>query len=364
MYKTTALIIAFLCLNSQAAGILKTIPWNGHSGAISFTFDDACASQVTNVFPALQSRDIHATFFIPGSWNFNQDPQPWIQAAQAGNEIANHTVSHLDLTILDSTVIVDEIVKKADSLRALDPSINANTLAYPYCATNALVNKIADTQNIIARTCGGSGQFSWTQKPSNWMQMSSYIVTDAATSAAALTSIDQVASNNRWLVTLHHGISGDGSEVTTTQLNELFDRAITNKLWIAPYRDIAAYWRASFTMDTVTATVIDGTWTLHWESPHPRMPAKIPLRIRIDNTILGSSVYVYQNQQSLTAESDGSYIIDFMALNLKLSSSPIASEPVLEIAPETTRFHYNHPLTSSHFDLAGRKINSNDSKRK
>ena len=32
---------------------IKTIPWNGYVGAVSFTFDDAYANQVENLKPIL-----------------------------------------------------------------------------------------------------------------------------------------------------------------------------------------------------------------------------------------------------------------------------------------------------------------------
>ena len=49
-----------------SAGPLRTVPWNGKAGAVSFTFDDNCASQITNVLPSLKSRGLHATFFVTG----------------------------------------------------------------------------------------------------------------------------------------------------------------------------------------------------------------------------------------------------------------------------------------------------------
>ena len=36
---------------------IKTIPWNGHVGAVSFTFDDALENQVKNLKPILTAFD-------------------------------------------------------------------------------------------------------------------------------------------------------------------------------------------------------------------------------------------------------------------------------------------------------------------
>ena len=44
---------------------IKTIPWNGHIGAVSFTFDDALENQVQNLKPVLDKLpDVHVTFFL------------------------------------------------------------------------------------------------------------------------------------------------------------------------------------------------------------------------------------------------------------------------------------------------------------
>ena len=40
------------------------MPWNGHTGAVSFTYDDARPSQIPNLLPQLDALDIKATFFI------------------------------------------------------------------------------------------------------------------------------------------------------------------------------------------------------------------------------------------------------------------------------------------------------------
>lgn len=106
-----------------------TVSWNGDKGAVSFTFDDGCGSQLTNVIPALKQRGLHATFCIPGF----ATSSTWVDVAKDGNEIANHTVSHLNLTEQDSATIFTEISGQTKALQNLDASIFASTLAYPGC---------------------------------------------------------------------------------------------------------------------------------------------------------------------------------------------------------------------------------------
>ncbi len=335
---TRFLHTGLLSAGAALASPLTTVPWNGHKGAITFTFDDACASQIRNVFPSLDSRKIHATFFVPGGYNFSSTLDSWKQAAQAGHEIANHTASHADLSGLDSTKIEKELGDQDAAIKALDPSVESVTLAYPYCNTNALVNRIANRHNIIARTCGGNAQFSWTTKPSEWMSMTSFILQDDAATATALTEIDNAAKDGTWFVTLNHGVGGDGMPITPEQMNSLFDRAIAAGLWIGTYQDVAAYWRASKTIDTLTASTGATTWNLKWTSPHPKMPRSVKLRVRLEPSIFGTAPSVSQGATRIAPESDGSFIIDFMKLGMEIAKagSGVKSKGKLADASLTT----------------------------
>ena len=323
--KTMTIVLGCLaCYLGDALGAapVKTVPWNGYKGAVTFTFDDGCPSQIANVLPALKSRGIHATFFLPGSAVSGTNKSAWIQAAKDGNELANHTVSHIDLTTLaGAAAVAPEVNDQATALRNLDPSVEAVTLAYPYCNTNAVIDSITDLQTFIARTCSGSALFSWSTKPANWMQMTSNSLHGDTSVNKALNDIDSAAKGSRWLVTLDHCVGGDWLSITTAQAMSLFDRAIADSLWIDTYQDVAGYWRASFTMDTVQAKAQASSWTLAWKSPHARMPKSVMLRVKLDSTYFGATFQVYQKGVEIPKQSDGSYLIDFMKLQLTVSST-------------------------------------------
>jgi len=303
------------------AGAITTVPWNGYKGAASFTFDDGLQNQIDNVIPALASRNIHASFFVVGSSLSND----WITAAKDGNEIGNHTQTHTNLPGLDTTTVHSEIVEEAIYLRSLDPSIEAVTLAYPYCTTNTLVDSITNSENIIARTCGGNARFSWSSKPANWMRLTSYIISDSTSIANLPGEVDYAALHKTWFVTLVHGVGAETGNTPTQVVLDMFDRAISDSLWIGTYQQVAAYWRASFTMDTVKATTNATGWHLSWISPHTRMPKNVHLRIKLDSTTFGKTIYLYQNGQLIQPQSDGTYIIEFMNLQLDVSTTPSTS---------------------------------------
>ncbi len=304
-----------------AASPITVVPWNGHQGAVSFTFDDGLGSQITNVVPALKQRNIHATFFIPGFGTGSS----WIQVAKDGNEIANHTADHVDLTNLVADSVASEITRQSNVLRNLDPAITAQTLAYPYCATNDAVDAVANRYDLIARTCGGS-TVPWGTEP-NWMSMPALYIPDGSAVPGALSTIDDAANGNLWLVTLNHGVGGDYLSVDPSQVDSMFDKAIADKLWIDTYLNIAAYFRASFAMAQSNTVKTDSGWTVSWTSPHPKMPTSVPLRISLDAGTFGKDIFVYQMGNIVPAQADGSYVIEFMDLSMVVRNAPVITVP-------------------------------------
>lgn len=337
---TSILLLSGICV---AASHVSTVPWNGHRGAVTFTFDDAYVSQLKYVVPALDKRGIHATFFMIGSsWGANRDA--WIKISRNGHELGNHTLTHASLGGLDSAGVEKEISGMADTLRAADSSIQAVTLAYPYCATSDLIDRIADRQNIVARICGWDPRWNprstWGGPPTKWMEANSIGITDTATVRAALTEIDRADSARSWLVTLNHGIMDNSyGPISDTAVESMFDRALSRDLWIGTYMEVAAYWRASAVMDAARATTVSDGWTLAWKSPHPRMPRSVPLRVRLDSATFGKSFSVWQDGKAIAPAADGSFVIDFMKLSLRVSTSPVGverREPTRAVLRRTT----------------------------
>lgn len=78
---------------------------------------------------------------------------------------------------------------------------------------------------------------------------------------------------------------------------------------------VAAYYRAHFVIDKATATNIDGGFKVTWTSPHPAMPRSVPLRVKNEGA---EGKTVKQKGKEISAETDGSYVIEFMDLELEV----------------------------------------------
>lgn len=308
---------AMLAFTAAAAGPVTTVPWNGHTGAVSFTYDDARTSQIPNLLPQLDALGIKATFFISATGaggDFEAKKSDWIRISKNGHELANHTKNHVNLPADPNAAAV--IGEMAKYLRDLDPTVESVTFAYPNCNINGK-NGVA-SENFIGRGCGGT-RYSWDAQPSDWMNIQGLILSPTG-AANAVSAINSAKSGNSWLITIVHDVkeNPDAYSVTPADNKRMLDAAVANKLWIDTYLNIAAYYRAHFTMDAVTAAPVSDGWNLAWTSPHAKMPKSVKLRVKLAAATFGSGFTVQQNGAPIAPEDDGSYVIDFMNLSLKV----------------------------------------------
>ena len=82
--------------------------WEGfRPAAISYTFDDDCPNQYAEAVPMFHAAGLKMTLFTVTSWETT-----WTSlqnAATWGDEIASHTVTHVDLTTVSSSQLTNEL---------------------------------------------------------------------------------------------------------------------------------------------------------------------------------------------------------------------------------------------------------------
>ena len=303
---------------STFAGPITTVPWNGHPGAATFTFDDGLHSQ-TNNLTFLDNMDAKVTFFVcTGTMDFSTNSQPHLNYAKKGHEIGNHTVNHKNLT--QGADLNSEIGGAATKLRSM--GLEATSLATPYCAQNATVKNAINQEHFISRGCGGGGLTGWDNEP-DWMQIDSHYWQASSNVASFKSSLDQAASG-KWHVQLNHGVAGNWDVISTADIKTLIEYAVSKNLWVATFSTVGAYLRAHFTIDKATATNTANGFTVKWTSPHAHMPESVPLRVKIQGA---QGKTVSQKGKEVKPNSDGTYTIEFMALEREVSGEPIEVKP-------------------------------------
>ncbi len=329
--QTTIASLLLLGSISVFAGPVTTTPWNGHPGAVSYTYDDARVSQLPNLLPQLDSLKIKATFEIAAAvGNFTSRVSDWIQVSKNGHELANHTRNHINITDANSAATVKDF---ADYLRALDTTVQSVTFAYPNCSIPGTTGKNGvSAENFIGRGCGQT-TYAWGTQPTDWMNIQGLILSPTNTNTS-VTLQATAKTSNAWFITIVHDVANptpDQYSVTPANNLVMLNAGISNGLWIDTYLNVGAYYRAHFTMDTATAKAVSGGWNLAWVSPHSKMPKKVNLRVKFAAATFGTSFTVQQNGVTIPVETDGSYIIDFMKLSMKVlqGTSGIKSRVIL-----------------------------------
>ena len=156
------------------------------------------------------------------------------------------------------------------------------------------------------------------------MAVGSHYWDSKATVAAFKSSSDQAASGSKWHVQLNHGVGGDWDVISAADIKTLIEYAVSKNLWVASFSTVGAYLRAHFTIDKATATNTSNGFKVTWTSPHAHMPKSVPLRVKIQGA---QGQTVSQKGKVVQPNSDGTYTIEFMALELEVSGEPIEVKP-------------------------------------
>ena len=342
--------VAFMSMMGAVAyaAPITTVPWDGHPGAVSFTFDDSEISQLNNLGEYFEkNQDIKVTFFMTGGMNAGNQSKYFPMAAK-GHEIGNHSKSHSDLTG-NGVNLKSEITDYKYTLESKG-DFEVVSFATPYCYYNDAVEAEIAKAHIVNRNCQGATKYKWDEEPV-WERISSDCY--QGNTQQSKGNMSEAKQKNAWTVQLNHGVDGAGFGygITPSDLISIMDEAKAQGLWRAPMGRVAAYYRAHFVIDKATSTDIDGGFKVTWKSPHSAMPKSVPLRVKIEGA---DGKTVKQKGKEIQAESDGSFVIEFMDLELEVvgaapeSSSSEAPASSSSEAPtsSTTAIAQNFKWTS------------------
>ncbi len=291
---------------SGTPGNLKVLNWAGFKGAVTYTFDDANSSQLTN-YPALKALGVRKTFYLITSKIDATNRGDWAQILDDGNELGNHTVTH------PQTGTANE-VDGATNFIINTFGVRPWTMAAPYGDGSYV--PLATTRFLINR--GVSPALILPNDSSNPFNLPCYIPPQAGTAATDFNPIISSAeSGGGWRVVLVHGfIGGTDSAYQPVSIDEFVAGVNYAKglgdLWIDSMVNVGAYWRGqkAFSSTTPTASGDNTTWA--WTLPDNFPPGKC-LRVTVDGGTLT------QNGAPLNWDSHGYYEISLDTGSLMLS---------------------------------------------
>ena len=115
---------------------------------IAISFDVATGTDdLQQLLDILEKREVHATFFMVGSW-IRKWPDQVKQLYESGHELANHANHHVDMTTLDTAGCMEEIRGAQQEVSALT-GYEMNLFRPPYGAYNNQVIEAANQCGYI-----------------------------------------------------------------------------------------------------------------------------------------------------------------------------------------------------------------------
>ena len=124
---------------------------------VCFTFDDGPHPINTDkILDILKRNHAHATFFVLGC-NVDRAPNALKRMVLEGHQIGNHTYDHLQLTILSSSQITEQIEKTQEKIYSYTHQYPTH-LRPPYGAKNERVYECAKDLNV----------YTWTLDTLDW----------------------------------------------------------------------------------------------------------------------------------------------------------------------------------------------------
>jgi peptidoglycan/xylan/chitin deacetylase (PgdA/CDA1 family) len=200
------------------------------SAAVSFTFDDNCPSSFTKIAPIFERAGFRATFFIiAGAIRTENDWKKWKDLSDLGFEIGNHSLSHPDLTRIDS-VSLEQEVNQSHELIKKNIGKAPLSFAHPGHKTNAVVDGQVAQKHLFSRI--NPKQFCDWQ---GWMTNT--------TLKDAISHIDLSIKRNKWYVISAHGVQDGWQPVSEDFLQKVVDYCVKNEnvLAVETFQNIALY---------------------------------------------------------------------------------------------------------------------------
>jgi peptidoglycan/xylan/chitin deacetylase (PgdA/CDA1 family) len=202
-------------------------------GVISIAFDDGYQDQFDYAYPILQTKGVHATFYLISNCVIGNVPSwmagaHFMNAAEAlqlqasGNEIASHSKDHAQFNELSDQQIRDECTESKQTLTTL--GLNIENFAYPYGSTNTHIDSIVLQYYQTARY-GTQGQM---QLPfTGGIVYATQVLNNPWT---AYNVIDNAIASNSWAIIYFHHVTPTGTEsfaTSTIVLAQVLDYALS-----------------------------------------------------------------------------------------------------------------------------------------
>jgi len=317
--KQTVFLSVFMLLSSAyqgyASDLFSVVPWNGYTGAVSLTFDDGDPIHLDLVIPEMQKRGLKGTFFLIAGNTSRQEE--WKKAAHDGMEIGNHSMNHRRTAELSADDEITEVDSAGEILKELSGQ-PVMTFAYPFVEiTDGLKARIE--KNCIAAR-GGYGQHYYNpESQPDWLNISSQTTMTEYDIEKYKSWIDQAMYSGSWTVFMIHAVEGSAwyQPVPKSTFLAVLDYLKENEksLWVAPFGEIAAYWKAQKILESAEVIKENNNYYLKWKKPDI-FPGGVIVKIKVNS---GKHI-IFHKGNELKQITPGVYDVSFDAETIEFSN--------------------------------------------
>lgn len=257
----TGLVLGDSAAVSGRYGSASGFTWpEGKKMALSFTFDDACVSQIENGIPIFDRHGVKATFYA-SIWNLEQSVDQWKQAIANGHEVGNHTYRHpctLNYDFARDTGLEDYSLHKMSrelyfENKVIKDMLGIDAVSFAYPCGETFVGRGLDTKSyvplIAAQFESGRGLEGGLTNPMvcDMSQLSAESL-DSKTFEHIKELIDAAEKSGKWLILVGHeiGQASETYEAADTAVIEQICQYISDPekgIWVDNVHNIASYVR-------------------------------------------------------------------------------------------------------------------------
>ncbi|WP_028978677.1 polysaccharide deacetylase family protein [Sporocytophaga myxococcoides] len=282
--------------------------------AVVLTFDDWSPGHPAIVIPELKKRKINGTFFITNvlgtpDWNIVRN------AYEDGNEIANHTKSHPDLTKLSEDQKKDEI---RDSKNYFGEKLKGGkvlTFAYPFGRYDQeVLDSVRNSGHIASRgvqLSSGNYTYNFALVEDDYYKILTYGMDNTISIAQFNSQLENIIKGGGLLTYLYHSIYSNTitdnsyAKIHQNDLGKQLDTLLSRKndVWICTFAQAIQYHREKKTaklIETSAPFTKGNTWKLNLSDQLPDrlyfqpLTTKVKMPANITNVLC-----IYQNGKRL-----------------------------------------------------------------
>ncbi|MBA2354954.1 MAG: polysaccharide deacetylase family protein [Acidobacteria bacterium] len=236
----------------------QTSPYGWPGGArmaLSLSFDDGRASQVTQGLPVFARHGAKVTLFVVPS-AVERDVNGWKQAVAAGHEIGNHSLTHScsgNFAFSRARALEDHTLDRmrqelADANRQIIALLGVTPRTFAYPCGQTFVGRGKETRSYVPLVAeqflAGRGWLDESANDPAFVDLAQTmgVEMDGKDFTQIRPLIDDAGTRGAWLVLAGHEIGRDGRQTTrVAMLDELltYAKAPANGIWLATVAEAA-----------------------------------------------------------------------------------------------------------------------------